>query len=374
MSTTRPGETRRDPGGSRPAPRSSRRKKESRIKSALAVLISLGMLAGLAGGAWWGVQKVAGVVDTGGDDFAGEGTTPIMVTVNNGDSAAQIGRMLKSKGVVKTVTAFVEAARADEESTKIQPGAYNLKLEMSGAAAVAALLDSSARAELKVTVPEGFRVSQVVARLAKNTKLPAAQFNKALENPKLGLPEWAEGNPEGFLFPATYEIPPGENALQILQRMVRRSKQEFARLGIEEQDGQDPYDLLIIASLAEKEANTNADFGKVARVVYNRLDIGEALYFDSTTVYAHGDEPGFDDARLAELLDEDDDYNTRLRAGLPPTPISNPGSAALKAAISPPEGDWRWFLTNTEGETFFFEDFDEFNAAKDQGVSSVGGG
>ncbi|NHC46042.1 endolytic transglycosylase MltG [Motilibacter aurantiacus] len=338
-----------------------RRRRESR-SSAIAVIVSLVVVLGLLGAGFLGVRALVDGVDLAGstsEDYTGTGTDTVLVEVRKGDTSSAIGRTLKAEGVIKTVGAFVDAATANEESKGIQPGFYNLRKEMAAAEALTLMLDPSSRAEKKVTIPEGLRVTEILPLLVKGTGIPRKQFNAALKSPKLKLPDYAEGNPEGLLFPATYTVAPDATALSVLQQMVNRYES-----AVEELDTADArldvYDLVKIASMLEKEVNNEADYGKASRVVYNRLEARESLGFDSTLHYFYND----GEALTTERLAVDSPYNTRKYQGLPPTPISNPGMATLEAAVNPTPGDWRWFLTISleTGETRFYDNYDDFVA------------
>ncbi|NHC13986.1 endolytic transglycosylase MltG [Motilibacter deserti] len=338
-----------------------RRRRESR-SSAIAVVVSLVVVLGLLGGAFLGVRALVDGVDLAGstaDDFAGPGSGTVLVEVHEGDTSSKIGRTLKAEGVIKTVGAFVDAATENVESKSIQPGFYNLRKEMAAADALTLMLDPTSRAEKKVTVPEGLRVTEILPILVKKTGIARAKFNAALKSPKLGLPDYADGNPEGFLFPATYTVAPDATALSVLQQMVKRFNQAAKEVNL---DGHplEPYDLVKIASILEKEVNNEADFGKASRVIYSRLEQGITLGMDSTIVYH------FDNKRITDdMLAADTPYNTRRFQGLPPTPISNPGEATLRAAANPPEGPWLYFITIDEsGKTLFTTNLDDHNALK----------
>jgi UPF0755 protein len=272
-----------------------------------------------------------------------------------------MGRRMKAAGVIRTVQAFVDAATADENSETIQPGTYRLRRHMSAKAALDLLLNPNSKAVTKVVVPEGTRVTEIVALLSKRTSIPAAKFTAALKSPKLGLPSWAKGKPEGLLFPATYSFEPTDTPLGMLQQMVTREKQELSHLGL---TGSSPYRTITIASMLEKEVNSNADYGKAARVAYNRLDAGEPLGFDSALHYYFGEGVPLTDTRLKAKTP----YNLRTNTGLPPTPISNPGEATLKAAMNPAPGPWKWFITidMKSGKTLFFDNYKDFVAARNK--------
>jgi UPF0755 protein len=218
-----------------------------------------------------------------------------------------------------------------------------------------------------VTVPEGFTVQQIVATLAKKTDFPARRYTRVLADPKgLGLPSYAKGNAEGYLFPATYELPPNATPRSILRLMVDRWRQAADEAGLDkaaERLGYSPGELMTVASLVEAESNRDADRGKVARVVYNRLE-GDAtnglLQIDATVNYAIDRNLGV--ALTTEDLQVDSPYNTYRNPGLPPTPIEAPGDAAIKAAANPADGPWVYYVTVNlrTSETKFTDDYDTF--------------
>jgi UPF0755 protein len=239
---------------------------------------------------------------------------------------------------------------------------------MKSSDAILALLDPANRVVVKVVIPEGKRVSWVVKTLADETKLPIADFEAAIANAtSLGLPAYADGNVEGFLFPATYEFAPGASADQIISEMLARFNSEAKKVDLEAraaQMGRSPYEIVIVASLLEGEGQPG-DFAKVARVVYNRLAEPMRLQFDSAVNY------GLDSADVLltqELLDTPTAYNVYLNDGLTPTPINNPGGLALEAALNPASGDWLYFITTNllTTETKFTKSYNEFLGFKDE--------
>jgi UPF0755 protein len=303
----------------------------------------------------------------GPEDYTGSGEGEVVFEVRAGDSSAAIGRNLKDAGVVKSVEAFTDAAAENSESRGIQVGFYSLRERMSAEAALDVLVDPENLVQSSVTIPEGLRVEDTVKRLAKATDVPLRQFQRALESPKaIGLPGYANGNAEGYLFPATYAFPPDADAVSMLSRMVDRWRQAAEEADLEaraEELGYTPGEVMTIASLVESEANRSEDRGKVARVIYNRLE-GDAtnglLQIDATVNYALGRDLGLGLTR--EDLQVDSPYNTRRYPGLPPGPIESPGDAAIEAAANPTEGDWVYYVTVDldTGETKFTDDYDEF--------------
>lgn len=300
-------------------------------------------------------------------DYNGAGSGSVLVEVKDGDAASDIAATLVDKDVVKSQEAFTDAARNDARSTGIQVGFYEMKKQMSAKSALAILIEPDNRMRNTVTLAEGLTVTQIVAQLAKSTDFSKAKYNKVLENPDaIGLPEYAEGNPEGYLFPATYEVAPNATPRSILTMMVERWRQaaEDADLeGMAESLGYTPAELMVVASLVEAESSRDEDRGKVARVIYNRLetDVTDGLLqIDAAVNYAHDRALGI--AVTEEDLQIDSPYNTYKNPGLPPTPIEAPGDAAIAAAAKPTEGDWAYYVTVNlkTGETKFATDYDEF--------------
>lgn len=302
------------------------------------------------------------------EDFAGTGTGEVAITVARGDTITEIGRALKEAGVVASVDAFVSAALVDDKGASIGPGRYTLRRGMSGVDAVALMLDPKSRAQSRLVLPEGLRMGQTVDLAAEATGLPADSFEEVLDKPGgLGLPDWSGGRPEGFLFPASYDLAGDETAERVLQTLVARFSQASADLNLVERAkarGIDPYEVLVIASIVQAEGQPD-DFAKVARVIYNRLDDDMPLQMDSTVAYGLGI---VDLTLSAEQLASDSPYNTYVVKGLPPTPINSPGEAAIEAALQPAQGPWLYFVTvNPDtGETKFTKRYEKFLEYKKQ--------
>jgi UPF0755 protein len=333
----------------------------------LAVLVALAVLVG--GGYLAFSYGMTAIKDklSGPEDFSGSGTGRVLVEVKDGDAASDIGRTLLDKGVVKSVQAFTEAARQDPESVGIQVGFYQLRKQMSAKSALAVLVDPANRMRSVVTIPEGFTVDQIVATLARKTDFSKKQYDRVLANPaSIGLPAYAKGDAEGYLFPATYELPPNSTPRSILTLMVKRWAQaaEDADLeGAAQKLGYTPAQVMTVASLVEAESNRDADRGKVARVIYNRLETdatNRLLQIDATVNYAIDRDLGV--ALTTDDLAVDSPYNTYKNPGLPPTPIEAPGDAAIAAAAHPTDGPWVYYVTVNlrTGETKFTEDYHTF--------------
>lgn len=346
-------------------PRRARPRRRRTAGKLLSVVVLLVIVAVLAAGGYVGYHRVKASYAT--PDYPGPGTGSVTVVVKQGDTAGDIAATMASRAVVKSAKAFRTAAENNPKSVSIQPGTYRLREHMKGTAALALLLDPASRLLLRFTVPEGFTVAQTLARIARDTSIPLADLKAAAARPKtLGLPSWAHNRLEGLLFPATYDLEPGASASQALKAMVAKFTQEAAAsdlLGLAGARHISPYDLLIVASIAEKEGVTD-DFGKISRVVYNRLAAHQRLQLDSTLNYVLHQRTGHPSAAQTKTVSP---YNTYQVAGLPPTPISNPGLTSLRAAGSPPAGPWLYFVTiSKDGHSFFTDSYPAFVARKQQ--------
>ncbi|GHA36287.1 aminodeoxychorismate lyase [Streptomyces tauricus] len=210
-----------------------------------------------------------------------------------------------------------------------------------------------------LVIPEGYRTGQVYAAMDKALALPAGSSKKSLAKARLKLPNDASGNPEGYLFPATYPLDKKSTPVSLLTYMVDTANKKFGGGTVTagaERNAMNVYQTVTVASIVQAEAATKADMGKVARVIYNRLDRGMPLQMDSTINYALN--------RSTLRTSENDTqlespYNTYARMGLPPTPIANPGEEAMRAAVAPTQGDWLYFVTVKRGDTRFTADYEE---------------
>ena len=210
-----------------------------------------------------------------------------------------------------------------------------------------------------LVVPEGWRASQVYAAVDQVLALPAGTTRKSLGKADLKLPDEAGGNPEGYLFPATYPLDEKATPEKLLSRMVATANRKFNGAPVAagaQRNAMNVYQAVTVASIVQAETAAKADMGKVARVVFNRLERGMPLQMDSTVNYALGRSA----ARTTEADTRiDSPYNSYQRMGLPPTPIDNPGEDAVRAAVNPTPGDWLYFVTVEPGDTRFTADYAE---------------
>jgi|1186.fasta_scaffold100739_2 UPF0755 protein len=350
------------------------RKKKTRggFSGCLAVLVALIVVVG--GAAVLGTKGFHYLKDhlQNSADYSGPGHGQVLFEVKKGDSTSAIGRNLKNQGVVASVDAFLGAAGGH---TGIQVGFYQLKKKMAADDAYKLLSNPDNIVTDTVTIPEGLRVTDIVAILADKTKFSTEDFQTALEDTSaLGLPSYAKGNPEGYLFPSTYGFGPKEQPADMLKDMVDRWHQaadEDNLVAGARKVGKTPAEVMTIASLVQAEGRGD-DMPKVSRVIYNRLDgpgskqgTNGLLQIDATVNFALNRK-----GVVAVTTDDthvDSPYNTYANPGLPPGPINSPGDDAIKAALNPADGNWYYYVTVNlrTGETKFahtFAEFQQYNA------------
>jgi len=325
---------------------SSHRRGHRRGKGCLAALVAVAVIVGI--GIFAYVKGVELIKDklTGPEDYAGDGRGSVVVSIKKG-TLTDIGVTLEKAGVVKSVQAFTGAATANPDATSITPGSYRLRKQMSAESALGLLLDpGSLIKNPTVTIPEGLRSQEILASIVKQTDFTTKQMRAAYDDAaSLGLPSYANGDPEGYLFPSTYELTKKTTPAGLLKEMVAKFEENADALGLEEKAselGYSPHDVVTVASLVQAEAGS-ADMKRVASVVYNRLDVPMALEFDSTLHFA-ADSRG-QVVAPSELRKIDSPYNTYTRPGLPPGPIDSPGEEAMAAALTPAQTDFIYFVT-----------------------------
>jgi UPF0755 protein len=339
-----------------------RKRKKRRIGSFFAVILSLAVVGGLLAGIYYGGSALLGSLSGvfgEAEDYPGPGTGEVTVTIDEGATLRAMGGVLEEADVVASREAFVQAA--ERNGGVIQPGTYTLAQQMSAEDAVTALISGGAVME-RVTVPEGFRERQTIARLARDTEFEEEELQEALGS--VELPDYAEDEAEGFLFPATYDLRQDTTAEFLLQSMVNRFDQAERSLDLVVRAGEldmSVREVVTVASIIQREVGSEQDMPRVADVIYNRLsgacaDAGVAnrlLQMDSTVHYAVDDYSSVFTSR--EMRQIDSPYNTYVNGGLPPGPIASPGEAALAAALSPSdEGNCYFVTVNLEtGETKF---------------------
>ncbi|HEY7144376.1 MAG TPA: endolytic transglycosylase MltG, partial [Streptosporangiaceae bacterium] len=332
-------------------------RRRRRIGRVLAPLIAIVLLVVLGAGGLYEWRKLRS------PDFTGPGTGEVTVQVKPGDTATALAPRLVKLGVVASTNAFISAAKKSKNPAGLEPGYFQLHKHMNAALAWALLLNPKSRLQTKVTIPDGLRLTKILSTLAAKTGFPLGAYQQAAKDPSaLGLPKSAGGSLEGYLYPATYTIQHGSTAQDVLKAMVARYKQEVASLDLADVAARKhttPAAVIVVASLVEAEAGKPVYYGKVARVIWNRLNDGIKLQLDSTVLYALHK---FGFKLTQSQMQVNSPYNTFMHAGLPPGPIDSPGEAAIKAALNPTHGTWIYFVTVNPktGLTKFTDDPDVF--------------
>jgi UPF0755 protein len=309
-------------------------------------------------------------------DFPGAGTGQVTVQIQPGQTASAVGATLASKGVVASARAFSNAAKDSSQGSALEPGYYRVHRHMKASLALALLLKPSARLQTKITIPEGFRVAQIIDLLGRETG-NLKGYEQAIAHPAdLGLPAFANGKPEGYLFPATYEVQPKTSPAAVLKMMVSQFKANAQSIGLpaaSDRAQESQAGIITVASLIEAEGKLPQDYPKIAEVIYNRLNMNPPmkLQLDTTVLYAMSlvHRKGFS-------VNFASPYNTYLHANLPPGPIDNPGNLAIQAALRPAHGGLLYFLTinSNSGKTLFFSTAQAFdNAVAKYGSSGNSG-
>lgn len=336
-------------GGPR-RPRGSRRR-----GSMFSFVAMIAIFAGLAVVAFLVVRPLfsSGDPQANVSDFPGPGTNEVLVVIPEGATGNDIGLLLKDQGVVATTEAFGHAYSANSAATSIQPGTYRLMQQMAAKDAVAALLDRDNRADIDVTIPEGYRSDQIYQRVADGLGISYDDaYAAAHDYAALGLdgpPNTNEGviDPmEGWFYPSTYSVPPDGKATDLFKQMYDRTIAELDGIGVAPEDR---LRVLTLGSIAIKEVDNDEDWAKAVRAMENRLaegsEFGGRLQVDSTFEYAWAlQHPGEEMDQNLHNTDPSP-YNTRLAAGLPPSPIASVDSRLMGAVLAPAEGDWTYWIT-----------------------------
>lgn len=342
-----------------PASPKARRRRRVAALSALAVLAVL--VAAAAFVAYSSLYRVEAPTAAG---------QPVALTVAKGASTTAIAEQLAAAGVVDNALMFRLRVREAEADGQLRAGEYELTTGMGYNAAIAELKKGPEVKYTDVPIPEGFSAKQIAARFAKRTGVSEEEMLALVER---GAPAFAAEHPylkgayrdslEGYLFPATYRVKEGATPEQIVEMMLDEFDKRFAKVDLSYAKSKNltPQDIVVIASIIEREAGTQADQSKVSSVIYNRLKKKMRLQLCATVVYTMPDgtqRVTYDD------LKTNDPYNTYAHAGLPPGPISNPGEAALQAAAHPAQTDYLYYvLTGKDGSHTFTSTYSAFQKA-----------
>jgi UPF0755 protein len=279
-----------------------------------------------------------------------------MITIVEGDTGRSVSTTLFDSGVTKTEDVFYDYMIEEAIAVTFHPGVYQLQEKMTAADALDALRNEDNKLENTVSIPEGGTIESSLPAITEGIGIPAEELQAAID---AGPAAYGATGPdlEGWLFPAVYTFDPGVTATEVIQRMVDRTRESLEAAGVPAGDEQR---ILTIASIIQREGRV-ADFDKVSRVIQNRLDDGMLLQMDSTAQYGYGELHAGVVSTSDEAQLDDNPWNTYVHEGLPIGPISNPGDAAINAAMHPADGPWMYFVTvNPQtGETVFSVTYEE---------------
>jgi UPF0755 protein len=311
--------------------------------------------------------------------FGGEGWGQVVVTNPKGASVSQVGDILAGQHVVSSSFFFKLRARLEGKDGELNSGRIALKRDMSYAAALDGLTQPAKAAPklVKLTIPEG-RTRREIAETAKAAGISGDYVEASRASPKLdprkfGAPKGA--TLEGFLFPATYQLRQGAaTARNLVTQQLAAFRHNIASVDLRRARRKNltAYDVLVIASMVEREAGIAKDRPLIAAVIYNRLKDGMPLGIDATLRYELNN---WTRPLKVSELERDTPYNTRVRTGLPPTPIGNPGLASIQAAARPAKVDYLFYVVKPCGngahnfsstDAEFQRDVAAYNAKREQ--------
>ncbi len=278
----------------------------------------------------------------------------VIVEILSGESGSEIGRKLESLLVIKSSDAFFRVAVADSRSERIAPGEHRIETRIPAKVALEQLLDPSRIPNL-IIIRDGQRLSEISESII-NFGISKIEVEKSLR--KVFSPEMFKSkNIEGFLYPAQYSFSKSVNGDEILSAMLNRFVSATKDIDWSNEREFTPFEIMVIASLVQTEGTPDV-FGKVSRVIYNRLEKRMPLQFDSTVHYALGRRG---EIRVS-LVDTKvkNRYNTFVYPGLPPGPIGSPTKPAIDAALNPEVGNWLYFVTVKPFDTRFTNSYDQF--------------
>lgn len=348
-----------------------RLRRRERCRRTVTVAVVIALLAVLCGGGAWVFSEMnengsfAWIQDEFARDYPGPGYGSVQFTVYANDTATEIGERLAAQHVVASKRVFVNAVEADNDQSNLQPGTFDLKYHMSAQEAVAILVNPDKAKDL-IQIRSDTRAIDIVSQtVTDNPAWTAAEVTAALNNKGVGvLPTCANGSYEGWLQPGTYDPKSYKTPADMLAAMVKARIAALDALKVP--TGPEREKILTIASIIGGEVNQSQYYGKVSRVIANRLAQNMPLGMDSVIAYGNNTQ----DSELTEtmLTDASNPYNDRIHAGLPPTPINQPNSEMIEAAMNPTPGDWLYFVTvNLDtGETEFTDNNAQFQQYKSQ--------
>ena len=301
---------------------------------------------------------------TGGDAVSAQAPY-VLLQIKKGEPLQEVAAQLQRDGVIRSALYFRLFADLGHSAADVQAGTYRVSGRQDAAAILQKFVEGAV-ATHKLTVPEGFTVSDIAFRLQGEHIASASAFVRSAKdfaNPFLAQGAKVRYRLEGYAFPTTYALPYGASADQIADIMFAEWRREFtpAMRALAAKEGLSPNQVVTLASIVEKEAFSNAERPKIAAVFLNRLKKGMKLQSDPTVAYAMG-------THLVHVSSKDEiypsPYNTYYAAGLPPGPICNPGLPSIQAVLHPADVSYLYFYSLPNGSVVFSDTYDQQLAAE----------
>ncbi len=291
----------------------------------------------------------------------------VSVVVEQGASTSDIANALKDAGVIRSARNFKICSKIWRFDGKYKAGVYSFSQSMT-CSEISEIIVSGQETTNTFTIPEGYTINQIASTLAENGLVDKEKFIKATKDSSaydgydfLKDAQKGKNHLEGYLFPSTYQVATNADEKEIITTMLNQFDSVFTdeykkrakKLGYSENE------IIIIASIIEKEAQVDEDRAKIASVIYNRLDDGMNLQMCSTIQYILGEAK-----EVLTIADTqiDSPYNTYQNSGLPKGPICSPGEASIKAALYPDDTDYLYFVVSEklDGSHNFSKSYSQF--------------
>ena len=286
----------------------------------------------------------------------------VVITIKPGSSFNQIANQLERSGIIGDAKRFTWLAHWRDATGRIHAGEYLFKAPARPGDILARLQNGDIR-KFQVTIPEGFNLKEIAARLADIQWGSADEIlNLCYDDALLDDFEIEADSLEGYLFPETYSYTSSTTLQELLASMIKQLEYHLTPSLLERAKGLNlnRHELLTLASIIQKEAGNNAEMPQISAVFHNRLERGIALQADPTVIYGIA---GFDGNLTRKHLKTPTPYNTYLQRGLPPGPIASPGLSALRAAANPEDSNALYFVARGDGTHEFNETLKAHNRA-----------
>ncbi len=338
------------------------RKKSRRwgcLGAALYFLLVVSTSALLAVVGWQAAVDVLGLSDE---------DVQTQVTIDKSDTLLDVVQKLKDAGMIRYKSLFKLYAEYSNAMEKIDPGTYILSTSYDYRALVSNMTQYRPLSDVvEVTIPEGYNVEQIFDLLENKgvclrSDLETIAADYDFKYDFLADIELGDFNRlEGYLFPDTYEFYVGADPVNAIDKLLSNFDKKLTDelLQVIEGSGYSLRDIIIIASMIEKEAYVGKDRELISSVIYNRLGIGMKLQIDATVLYALGVHK---DIVTLEDLEVDSPYNTYKYEGLPLGPIANPGINSIKAALMPAQSDYFYYVLKSDGSHYFCQTHEQQQA------------